>query len=301
MGKITSSGRILILEDDPYFVLPIKFHLEKAGYEIHAMDMLNNAEASQEEIFRFTPNIILCDIRMHPNGFEILKLIKSHSQLRLIPFIFLTGVESLPERVKAYLGGVDDFIIKPVNKEILMAKISSILKRQTELENAIYLDPLTQIYNRRFFQKEILRQINLHRRHKDKFSLAMLDIDHFKSINDTFGHTCGDQCLVAFARFIQSQIRQTDIFSRWGGEEFVLIMERSEVDGAVKSMEKMLDKLCNQVLVRYNEQDINISFSAGIAQYPEHGEEDSSLLKAADKAVYLAKENGRCRIELYQE
>ncbi len=90
-------AKILILEDDPYFVYPIRYHLEKAGYEISVMDIVKNLEASQEMIFQYSPNIILCDIKMQPTGFEILKVIKNHTQLRFIPFIFLTGVESLPD------------------------------------------------------------------------------------------------------------------------------------------------------------------------------------------------------------
>ena len=296
-----SLAKILILEDDSFFVMPIRYHLEKAGYDVHVMDILENIEDSQEMIFQYSPNIILCDIRMQPNGFEILNLIKGHTQLRLIPFIFLTGVDSLPEKIRAYLGGADDFIVKPVDKAVLLAKITSILARQADFESAIYLDALTQIYNRRFFQKELNRQINLHRRHKDNFILVMIDLDHFKSINDTFGHNCGDQCLVAFTRFIQSQIRATDIFSRWGGEEFVLILERSEAIGAVQSVKNILDKLRSEILVRKNDQDIIMTFSAGIAQYPDDGEDYNSLLETADKAVYRAKENGRCRVELFRQ
>ncbi len=291
-------AKILILEDDPYFVFPIRYHLEKAGYEVKVMDVLKNVEESQELMFQYSPNIILCDIKMHPNGFEILRLIKSHTQLRLIPFIFLTGVDSMPEKIRAYLGGVDDFMVKPINKEELLAKISSILKRQTDLESAMYMDPLTQIYNRRFFEKEIHRQINLHRRHNDNFIMAMIDIDHFKTINDTYGHDCGDQCLVAFTRFIQSQIRNTDIFSRWGGEEFILIMERSVTSGAVKSLENILDKMQQETLVRCSDQAIKITFSAGVAQFPRDGSDVESLMAAIDKAVYAAKNNGRCQVKI---
>ncbi|MFH1853381.1 MAG: diguanylate cyclase [Candidatus Neomarinimicrobiota bacterium] len=297
---MVNSAKILILEDDPFFVLPIRYHLERAGYQVTALAVLENVETSQELIFQYSPNIILCDIQMSPNGFEILRLIKSHSQLRLIPFIFLTGVDSLPERIRAYLGGVDDFIIKPIDKEELLAKIGSILKRQGDLESAIYLDPLTQIHNRRYFEKELQRQVNLHRRHQDIFSMALLDIDHFKSINDTYGHNCGDQCLVAFSRFIQREIRSTDIFSRWGGEEFILIMERSDANGASKSLQYILDKMRSEPLMRYSSQDITITFSAGLAQYPDHGTDCATLMEAADKAVYRAKDRGRCRIELFE-
>ncbi len=290
--------KVLILEDDHFFIAPIRYHLEKAGYKVFVLDVLENAESAQELVFQHSPNIILCDIQMRPNGFEILKTIKSHSQLRLIPFIFMTGIESLPERIRAYLGGVDDFIIKPINRDEMLAKISSILKRQDDLEHAIYLDPLTQIYNRRFFQKELVRQIKLHRRHGDGFTLVLMDLDHFKSINDTYGHSCGDQVLIAFTRFIQNNIRTTDILSRWGGEEFFLIMERSEIDGAVKTVELLLKNLQEQVKVRWNDQVISFTFSAGVAQFPTHGEDPQVLIDTADRGLYKAKESGRCRVEI---
>ncbi|RMF06907.1 MAG: GGDEF domain-containing response regulator [Candidatus Neomarinimicrobiota bacterium] len=290
--------KVLILEDDHYFIAPIKYHLEKAGYEVQVLDVLENAESAQELVFQNAPNIILCDIQMRPNGFEILKTIKSHSQLRLIPFIFMTGVESLPERIRAYLGGVDDFIIKPINRDEMLAKISSILKRQYDLEHAIYLDPLTQIYNRRFFQKELMRQIKLHRRHGDGLTLVMMDLDHFKSINDTYGHSCGDQVLITFTRFIQNNIRTTDILSRWGGEEFFLIMERSEIEGAIKTVETLLQKLQDEVRVRWNDQEITFTFSAGVSHFPTHGEDPQGLIDIADAGLYKAKELGRARVEV---
>jgi len=180
---------------------------------------------------------------------------------------------------------------------VLLAKITSILNRQSNLDSAIYLDALTQIYNRRFFEKELARQMNLHRRHKDKFTLAMLDLDHFKSINDTYGHSLGDLALIGFTRFIQSQIRSTDIFSRWGGEEFVLIMERSDKLGAVKTLENILKNILNEVLIRANDQDIKISFSAGVAQFPDDGNNNKELIDAADKATYLAKTSGRSQVK----
>ncbi len=290
--------KVLILEDDHFFITPIKYHLEKAGYTVFVLDVLENVESAQEIVFQHEPNLILCDIQMHPNGFEILRIIKSHSQLRLIPFIFLTGIESLPERIRAYLGGVDDFIIKPIDRDEMLAKISSILKRQDDLEHAIYLDPLTQIYNRRFFQKELLRQIKLHRRHGDSFTLVLLDLDHFKVVNDTYGHTCGDQVLIAFTRFIQNNIRTTDILSRWGGEEFFLIMERSKADGALKTVQGLLDNLQKEVKVKWNDEEVCFTFSAGIAQFPTDGENSELLVEIADKGLYKAKENGRCRVEI---
>lgn len=297
---MTAKKKILILEDDEQFVIPVRFHLKNEGFDVHLMGLMSNPEETQEFIFRYSPDVILCDINMEPNGFDTLKIIKSHSQLRLVPFIFITGLDSRPERIRAYLGGVDDFIIKPIDKDVLLAKIKSILKRQIELESAIYYDQLTEIYNRRYFQKELQRQLNLHHRHKDSFTLAILDIDHFKAVNDNYGHTCGDECLKAFSNFIKNQIRSTDIFSRWGGEEFVLIMERSEIEGAAKSLEKILNNLQKEILVSCNNDDLRITFSAGVAQFPDNGTDERSLMEAADKAVYIAKENGRCRVEKYQ-
>ncbi len=293
--------KILIIEDDQQFASLMNFHLAKEGYEVSVVGELLDVESVKEQIIREEPDLILSDIMLQPNGFEILKVIKDDARLRMIPFIFISGLETLPNKIKAYLGGVENYLTKPVQKEELLAIITSTLKRHKQTSDAIYLDPLTGVHNRRFFQRELKRQIKLHQRHQEEFTLALLDLDHFKQINDTYGHTCGDRALIAFTNFIKSEIRSTDIFARWGGEEFFLIMVRSNLEGAMKTIQNVIQDIRSKPLFSFDDNDIFVSFSAGVAQYPLHGTVEKDLINVADQGVYRAKELGRGRVELFQE
>jgi diguanylate cyclase (GGDEF)-like protein len=297
---VEKKDKILIIEDDPQFCSLLSHYLSRKGYEVISVNPYGGVKETVEEVYQHNPDLILSDILMQPDGFKILKAIKSDSRLMMVPFVFISAAEQAPNKIRAYLDGAENYISKPVQQEELIAKISSILKRQKQVSSVINIDPLTKIHNRRFFNKEFQRQIKLHTRHKDEFTLAILDLDHFKRINDTYGHPCGDKCLVAFADFVKNEIRSTDIFARWGGEEFVLILERSELAGAARTVQKILDQLRAKPLVTWEGQPISISFSAGIAQFPHHGTTGKDLIEAADQAVYEAKRLGRGRVEIYK-
>jgi len=178
--------------------------------------------------------------------------------------------------------------------------VKAVMDRQKEMSEAMYLDPLTGIYNRRYFNQELKRQIKLHERHGDEFTLGIIDLDYFKLVNDKYGHTAGDRCLVSFSQIVLDEIRSTDIFARWGGEEFVLILERARLKGSVKTMNKILERIKSHTLFTVKEDEVRISFSAGLSQYPVHATEPLELINAADQAVYAAKAAGRSCIKVYE-
>lgn len=293
------SKHIAIVEDNQQIKNQIKNILTTNGYKIASCDGRAPLEDTMEQIFQLDPDLILTDISASTRGFKLLEAVKSNPRLRLVPFILVSGDEINKTRIRAYSLGADNFIAKPLNKNEIAAKIKSILNRQEEFSTAMYIDALTGIYNRRFFNQELLRQIKLHDRHHEGMALVIMDLDYFKSINDNYGHNTGDECLKAFARTISAEIRSTDIFARWGGEEFVLILERAEPVGAEHTLNKILNKLKSEPLITYGGHDLHITFSAGIGMFPSHAKEPMDLINTADQALYAAKKSGRARVILY--
>ncbi len=291
---------ILIIDDDEQFVKQISHFLIDAEFDVTSMSGDNDLEKLLDKVFQISPDLILSDISMVPNGFELLSALKRDSRLRMTPFIFITGVNVEDNMIKAYSGGVDNYIVKPIQYEELIVKVKAVMDRQKEMSEAMYLDPLTGIYNRRYFNQELKRQIKLHERHGDEFTLGIIDLDYFKLVNDKYGHTAGDRCLVSFSQIVLDEIRSTDIFARWGGEEFVLILERARLKGSVKTMNKILERIKSHTLFTVKEDEVRISFSAGLSQYPVHATEPLELINAADQAVYAAKAAGRSCIKVYE-
>jgi len=292
--------KVLIIDPDKTLEKQLSFTFSSNGWDLTTLNDIEDINEVIEFIAHETPDVILGNIVKEPNGDEILREIKRDNRMRLIPFLFFSEVGDLNKhKVKYYELGAANELCLPLYADIVVAKIKSLMTLQEELSNAIYLDPLTKAHNRRYFTRELKRQIGLHKRHSEEFSLSIFDLDHFKVVNDTYGHLVGDQCLKVFSEYVKNSIRSTDIFARWGGEEFVLILERSRLKGAIGTIEKILKGLKKERIVTDAGDHIQISFSAGVAQFPNHGESEMDLINAADTAVYAAKENGRSRIEAY--
>jgi diguanylate cyclase (GGDEF)-like protein/PAS domain S-box-containing protein len=163
-------------------------------------------------------------------------------------------------------------------------------------EQAIY-DPLTSLYNRRYFFEILERDLQLAVRRREPMSLMMFDLDHFKNVNDTWGHLYGDAVLQAVASLIKSQIRSEDIACRYGGEEFAAFFPQLPLDGALKRAEQIRQGISELAITIEGQKITGISISAGVAAFPDHGHAGLALLRQADQALYRAKANGRNRVE----
>ena len=172
--------------------------------------------------------------------------------------------------------------------EILRAKL---------LEQAIH-DPLTGAFNRRYFSEALDQEAARSARENIPFSILILDVDHFKQFNDTYGHKCGDIVLQALANFLNENTRQGDIVCRYGGEEFVILMTDVASDAAYKRAELFRSNFENMI-VEYEGKELKCTFSAGIASYPMHASSGETLLILADQALYQSKTNGRNRVSIY--
>ncbi|MCZ2120675.1 MAG: GGDEF domain-containing protein [Anaerolineales bacterium] len=159
-------------------------------------------------------------------------------------------------------------------------------------------DPLTGVFNRRFLAESLTKEIAHAVRESRTISIVMLDVDHFKKINDTYGHQCGDEALQNLANFLVENSRQGDIVCRYGGEEFAILMPQASAQGAYERAETWRREFGAKRLCVKN-QELRVTFSAGVANFPKHGADSETLLQAADSALYQSKNNGRNQVTLY--
>ncbi|HSM23862.1 MAG TPA: GGDEF domain-containing protein, partial [Anaerolineaceae bacterium] len=181
-----------------------------------------------------------------------------------------------------------------------MSKLDEISKLQKQLQEQAIRDPLTGLFNRRFFDEyfktELIRSI----REEKPISLLMVDIDHFKTVNDRFGHEVGDKTLQLLADILQSMFRKSDVSCRFGGEEFLILLPGLDPNQAINRAEALREKIAKASL----EADFlytQITVSIGVSNYPLHGENTRDLFRTADKALYQAKDAGRNQVYCYQE
>lgn len=164
-------------------------------------------------------------------------------------------------------------------------------QRTSELEKRVNVDELTQLYNRRKFLEDLAVEYSRANRYKYPFSIIISDIDHFKSVNDRFGHLAGDEVLRQFAHCLQQQLRKSDVSARWGGEEFIVLLPATHEDEALKVAKKLHDLVSS--CCKIHEESVTASF--GVAQYDGH-EDINQVINRADQALYRAKQKGRDQV-----
>jgi diguanylate cyclase (GGDEF)-like protein len=177
----------------------------------------------------------------------------------------------------------------------LQEKYAEIQLLQDKLREQAIRDPLTELYNRRYMEDTIERELAKAERENNPLSAIILDLDHFKSINDTYGHEAGDAVLKSLAQFLSAEARKTDIICRYGGEEFVVIMPGAGLEAAVERVEAWRLSF-QEIRIPYQDEVLKCTFSAGVASFPSSGRTVKTLFSAADKALYTAKQKGRNRV-----
>jgi diguanylate cyclase (GGDEF)-like protein len=167
-----------------------------------------------------------------------------------------------------------------------------------EAQRLSIMDGLTGVWNRRYFQMQFRGVLATAVRFERPFSVLMLDLDHFKSVNDTYGHQCGDSVLIEFAQRVNESLREVDTFARYGGEEFICLLSETDVEGAVTTARKIHHGIRSRPFRGFGDEPIDVTVSIGIASYPVHGASYDALVSMADQALYKAKSGGRDRIAL---
>jgi diguanylate cyclase (GGDEF)-like protein len=286
---------ILIVDDEPNMVQIIEYNLRKAGYETSTA---NSGTEALESIKAKRPDLIISDVMMpEMDGHELCRIVRDSPATSSIPFFFLTAKGQLSDRIEGLRTGADDYIIKPFEIEELIARVGARLERTKVLRQLAITDGLTGIYNRRYFEERLAEELRRAERFVHPLSVVLLDIDHFKRVNDTYGHLAGDYVLSSFATFLQSNIREVDILARYGGEEMAIIMPETRAEDAMAITRRIAERL-KETVFRLEDDGVEIAltFSAGVASFPQHGMNARDIVARVDEAQYRAKKAGRNRI-----
>ncbi len=301
--------RILVVEDSPAIRREIRQLLEQGGVQAEFHEAANGLEGFRALLDR-PMDMVLCDLVMPEfDGLKFLQMVASRPEMEEIPVLMLTAIEDVDQKVKVLSSGASDYITKPFHAGELVARVKVHLKikvLQDELrgKNALLLelsttDGLTKIYNRRHFLDLARKEFERSARMGLALSLLIFDVDRFKEINDTFGHQAGDRVLVALCGAVAANLRNYDIFGRYGGDEFVVLFPQSDLQPALRVAERI--EAAARALEFPELGGRKVAVSGGLAaKTPRHGDLES-LLKAADEALYRAKQAGRGRVVASEE
>ncbi|MFW5695528.1 MAG: diguanylate cyclase [Alkalispirochaeta sp.] len=283
---------VLIVDDDPDQVSSTALVLQNAG-------MITSVVTDPRNIFRvmveYQPELILMDMYMPDcTGAELAGIIRQNDSFVGIPIIFLS-VETDPEKqLAAIQAGGDGFLVKPFNREHLVASVRHRAARMRAMRFFMERDSLTGLLNHTNLKARLENDLARARRVGTDMVFAMIDIDHFKHVNDTYGHLTGDRVLKGLARLLQDRLRRTDVVGRYGGEEFGVILFNTDLTQALRLLNELRESF-SRLLQSNGEVHFRVTFSCGVADFPAF-ESASDLNEAADGALYRAKELGRNRV-----
>ncbi len=282
--------KILVADDEPDILRTISIMLEGEGYDVITA---TNGEDAVHKARSDNPDLIILDIMMpQMDGLEAQGRLKNDASTSNIPVIFLTAKSSMPDKIKGLRLGVDDYITKPFDSDELLARMELILERKSFYEEISMKDALTGAYNTHFFKKQFSLFFNMAKRYKRIFSLAIIDIDDFKKINDTYGHAAGDFILKKFYSVAKGILRGSDIITRYGGDEFVIILPESNHAQALNAMQRIRSEIEGRVFIAEpSGAKISFSISVGVTQYSEAVKTETQLFNLADSDMYKEKKN----------
>ncbi|MDQ7729004.1 diguanylate cyclase [Halomonas sp. SpR8] len=289
--------KVLIVDDEPEVAAYHALLLEEDGMITqqvhHPADALNAME-------RFSPDLLLVDVYMPVcSGEELATIIRQQPEHVGLPIIYLSSETDSQKQVSAMAAGVEAFLTKPVTPEVLVSAVRLRAERLRLLRSLMTRDSMTGLYNHSTTTELINKTLAHAHREDSQHAMAMIDIDHFKQVNDTYGHLAGDQVIITLARLLKSRLRLSDIIGRYGGEEFVVLLKGINAEKAAGLIDGLREDF-SQVDFHAGDVRFRCTFSAGIGSFPAQPSTDSLRL-SADKALYRAKEQGRNQVVISTE
>lgn len=290
--------KILVIDDDVLLLELIRKNMEEEGYNVilcsdsfFAIKILKEREISLVVLDMILPNI---------DGFQITKIIREIDPL--LPIIIISERDDIETKINVLKIGADDYITKPINMKELCARIDRALDRSNNYNMFSIEDGLTGVYTKEYFWDRASEKKALYNRNKKTFSIAFIDVDNFKEINDNLGHLIGDQILKCFAQALKTTLRSTDLIFRFGGDEFIIIFPETGEKDAKLVMERFkMRKKCEACDKDGCFTLNNLKFSAGITEIKGEHDIIEKMIERADKALYEGKTKGGNKILIYKD
>ena len=278
-------SRVLLVDDDESILAVCEHILSESGIQC---ETLQNPEDILEVISVFRPDLLIIDRHMPDyDGLEVAAAIRQQSAYTNLPLIFLTRDDSLESRVDAIKAGGDGYVTKPVDMEYLLALVRQRILRSRQLQAMISRDGLTGLLNHAAFYKRLQSEIAHSVRSGSPLSVMLLDLDHFKKVNDTWGHPTGDAVLQSLSRLLRQRLRSGDHCGRLGGEEFAVMFTNTKGEDALGVGEKLLAAF-RDVVHHCGTETFTLTFSAGLSELTADMTAER-ILASADRALYAAK------------
>lgn len=286
--------RALVIDHDASFGTTVVNLLKSHGIDARA---LTDSRAALSAVEYYRPDILLVDIVMPGvGGLDLCRILRTTPAFRTLPILLLSGKTDLETRIQAFEAGADDHITKPLVSHELLARVRGRLERQRLLRDRAERDSLTGLLLRGPVFDTLQAKLMDAQRRNSVLSVALIDIDGFKHVNDTYGHLAGDRVLVTLGRLLATRFRAEDVRGRWGGEEFLVAFPGEPSEVAEGLVLRVLRELRELRFVSDDGQPFTVTFSAGVATFPDAGSSVEALLKAADRRLYRAKRAGKNRV-----
>jgi two-component system, cell cycle response regulator len=289
--------RVLMIDDSDLDRRWLRARLAEDAMElVEAEDGVAGLELCRSD----PPDLILLDLSLPDcDGFEILRRLKNDRRTGAIPVIVLSGACDTQDKARGLDLGAVDYVTKPFDIIELRARIRVAMRTkrlQDLLEQRAHVDGLTGLANRLALEERLNTDWGIHRRHGGALAVFVADLDHFKAVNDTYGHPTGDEILRRTGEILRASVRTTDLAARYGGEEFVVVAPHCKHTGIFKTAERFRERLATSPVI-FNGERIRVTISIGFASWPEDpATTPGELLAIADRGLYQAKAAGRNRV-----
>lgn len=289
--------RVLIVDDDLHLAEHFRLVLTAAGMEA---TVCSDPKTVLEAVSQNRPELVLMDMHMPDyNGAELASVIRMHDEWLGLHIAYLSAESDLDEQIKALGHGADDFLTKPISDAQLVAAVKVRAARSRQLGDLMSRDSLTGLLKHARIKEELASELKRGQRLSKPVSVVMADIDHFKQVNDTWGHATGDRIIKAVSQILKQRLRKSDSIGRYGGEEFMAVLPECDANSAKTLMDNIRQQFAALRFIQEGDE-FSVTLSAGIA-CTESGIDPSQILVAADVALYQAKHGGRNQVCVYSD